>query len=143
MEWGGAGREPKSIFELIIKKTGRLSFVLLLGALLNYTHKKVQAPHAYLYHREKVATKRKMSAIFLWNSKNLDNCLQVVNSLSRLQMVYGGSYNERPLSLLLHNFLILTPLPPPPAQACALRRWRQDQLIFSAESKRNAPSYRS
>ncbi len=75
---------------------------------------------------------------FLWNSKNLDNCLQVVNSLSRLQMVYGGSYNERALSLLLHNFLILTP-PPPPAQACALRRWRQDQLIFSAGSKRHAP----
>ncbi len=116
MEWGGAGREPKSIFELLIKKTDRLSFVLLLGALLNYTHKKVQAPHGYLYHREKVATKRKMSAIF-WNSKNLDNCLQVLNSLSRLQMVYGGSYNERALSLLLHNFLILTHpllLPPPP-----------------------------
>jgi hypothetical protein len=74
---------------------------------------KRRAPYEYLYPREKVANKRKLSAIF-WNSKNLDNCLQVVNSLSRLQMVYGGSYNERAPVTSPTQFSYPHPTPPPP-----------------------------
>jgi hypothetical protein len=87
---------------------------------VNFWAKKVQANgiwreghHMNIFCTEKKLQPKEKCRQFLWNSKNLDNCLQVVNSLSRLQMVYGGSYNERALSLFLHNFLILTPPPSP------------------------------